>query len=79
VKTQHAGKGLASTVVICELRILAVALKLLVVPSGVFKWPTNRISNPKPRRESLIRVTIQSQVYRNKYWMGVSVFQYNLF
>jgi hypothetical protein len=37
VKTQQAGKGLAGVVVICELWRLAVALKLLVVPSRVYR------------------------------------------
>jgi hypothetical protein len=53
VKTQEAGKSLAGAVVICELRRLAVALYLLVVPSSVYEWSINPTSNPKPRQESL--------------------------
>jgi hypothetical protein len=40
VKTQ-AAKGLAGAVVICELWRSAIALELLVVPSGVYKWSIN--------------------------------------
>jgi hypothetical protein len=48
VKTQQAGKGLASAVMICELLISAVALQLLLVPSGVYKWSINPFTNPNP-------------------------------
>jgi hypothetical protein len=53
MKTQQAGKCIADAVVICELWRFAVALKLLVVPSRVYKWTTNPISIPKHRLDSL--------------------------
>jgi hypothetical protein len=49
VKTQLAGKDFAGAVVICEVWRLAMALQLFVVPSRVYKWSINPISNPKPR------------------------------
>jgi hypothetical protein len=42
VKTQQAGKGLASAVVrICEVWKLSIAFWMLVVLSGVYKWSIN--------------------------------------
>jgi hypothetical protein len=46
VKKQQAGKGLAGTVVICELWRLAMALILLVVHILMCKWSINPICNP---------------------------------
>jgi hypothetical protein len=46
VKPQQAGKGLVDAVVIRELWTLAVALQVLVVPSGVYKWSINPFPNP---------------------------------
>jgi hypothetical protein len=48
VKTQHAGKGLAGAVVICELWRLTVALYLFVDPSRVYKLSINQFTNPNP-------------------------------
>jgi hypothetical protein len=58
VKMQQAGKDLAYAVVICKVWRLAMALTLLVVPSCVYKWSINPISNPKPRLWSRIVVTV---------------------
>jgi hypothetical protein len=49
LKTQQVVKVLAGSVVICELWRLVVRLKLLVVPSSMYKWSINLISNPKRR------------------------------
>jgi hypothetical protein len=46
LKTQQAGKGLADAVVICKVWILAIALYLLVVTSGVYKLSINLFINP---------------------------------
>jgi hypothetical protein len=48
VKTQQAGKGLAGAVVIFKVCRLAMALKLLVIPSCVYKWSINPFTNPNP-------------------------------
>jgi hypothetical protein len=48
VKTQQAGKGLAGTVVICEVWRSAIALLLLVIPSDVYQWSINPFINPYP-------------------------------
>jgi hypothetical protein len=57
LKTQLAGKSLASAVVICELWRLAVALQLLVVPSRVYKWLIDPFTNPNPIYSLYIYVT----------------------
>jgi hypothetical protein len=46
MKTSRLEKGLAGAVVICEFWRLAIALYILVVPSGVYKWLTNPFTNP---------------------------------
>jgi hypothetical protein len=46
LKTQQAKKRFTDAVVICELWRLAVVLQLLVVPSDVYTWSKNPISNP---------------------------------
>jgi hypothetical protein len=48
VKTQQAGKNLATDVVICELWILAVALQLLVDLSRVYMRSVNPSTNLNP-------------------------------
>jgi hypothetical protein len=48
VKTVQAGNDLAGAVVICEVWSLAVALKLLIVPSRRYKRSINRFTNPNP-------------------------------
>jgi hypothetical protein len=47
VKTQ-AGKGLAGAVVICKVWRSAIALEVIVVPSGMYKWSINPFTNPYP-------------------------------
>jgi hypothetical protein len=53
MKTQQAGKPLACAVVISKVRRSAMAMYLRVVPSCVYKWSINPISNPKPLLQSL--------------------------
>jgi hypothetical protein len=48
VKTQQAGKGIKSAMVICELWRLAVTLLLLVITSRVYKWPINPFTSQTP-------------------------------
>jgi hypothetical protein len=47
-KTQRAGKDLAGAVVMCELWILAVALRLLVAPSRAHISGQYPFTNPNP-------------------------------
>jgi hypothetical protein len=47
VKTKQAGKGFAYALMIRKLWWSAIALWLLVVPSGVYTWSINAIFNPK--------------------------------
>jgi hypothetical protein len=47
--TQQSGKGLAGAVVIYELWRLVVELRLLVVPSRVYKWSNKSVHKYKPR------------------------------
>jgi hypothetical protein len=54
VKILRAGTDLVCALVNCKLWKLATAPQLSVVTSRVLKWSINPISNPKPRRESLI-------------------------
>jgi hypothetical protein len=46
VKTLQAEEDLVFAIMICKLRRLAVALYLLVVPRGVYKWPINPFTSP---------------------------------
>jgi hypothetical protein len=48
MKLQHAGKSLTGAVVIFELCRLALALKLFVVPSDVYKCTIDPVTNPNP-------------------------------
>jgi hypothetical protein len=67
VKTRQAGKGLECAMVICILWRLAVALKLLVVPSRVYKWPVNRVTNPNPVCSPTLSL---ANISKESNWLG---------
>jgi hypothetical protein len=59
VETLQAEKSLAGAVVICELWRLAVAPKLLTVPSRVYKWSINPFTDPNPVYSNTYETTWQ--------------------